>query len=174
MHIGFRAVRSYGKVLMCQVSFLGCWCVEFTPARSTQEKEANYCKLDDKGRPVMDSPHTCAMVLVLKYLDLDSKTIVSREKIASGLRSMGYRLQDSELDRLCKAIGGNSDTMSRAAIIASQIDWRYMQRFQKERWLALARRAFDTIDVNQSGSVSLEDMIQAMQVCLPLACDIRC
>ena len=51
------------------------------------------CKLDEKGRPVMDSPHACAMELVLRYLKLDDHVAVSRETIADGLQRMGYRLQ---------------------------------------------------------------------------------
>ena len=78
------------------------------------------------------------------------------------------RVQEGELDRLCSSIGGNATCLSRAAVIASQIDWRYMQRFQKERWLALARRAFDTLDTQNTGSVSVDGMIHALQVRAPL------
>ena len=51
------------------------------------------CKLDEKGRPVMDSPHACAMELVLKYLNLDARSVVTRDDVADGLQRMGYRLQ---------------------------------------------------------------------------------
>lgn len=127
-------------------------------------QEVNYCKLDEKARPVMDSPRACAMELVLRYLRLDDKTVASRETVAAGLQSMGYRLQEGELDRLCSSIGGSADSLSRAAVIASQIDWRYMQRHQKERWLALARRAFDNIDVDRTGRVSVDEMLSALHV----------
>jgi hypothetical protein len=73
-------------------------------------------------------------------------------------------VQDGELDRLCRTLGGESDSLSRAAVIASQIDWRYMQRHQKERWLALARRAFDTLDADADGCVSVDEMLHALEV----------
>lgn len=44
-----------------------------------------------------------------------------------GLRDMGYRLSDDELQRLMNAIGGNHDSVSRSTIMASQIDWRHLQ-----------------------------------------------
>lgn len=114
----------------------------------------------------MDSPRACAMELVLRYLRLDNKSIASKETIADGLSRMGYRLQPGELDRLCSSIAGtDSDTLRRAAVIASQIDWRYMQRHQKERWLALARRAFDNIDIDGNGAISMSEMLDAMKVC---------
>jgi hypothetical protein len=56
-------------------------------------QEPSVCTLDDKGRPVMDSPHACAMELVLKYLNLDTRATVTREDLADGLQRMGYRLQ---------------------------------------------------------------------------------
>jgi hypothetical protein len=131
-------------------------------------QDADHCKIDEKARPIMDSPRACAMELVLRYLRLDNTSIASKDTIAEGLRRMGYRLQPGELDRLCSSIAGtNSDTLRRAAVIASQIDWRYMQRFQKERWLSLARRAFDNIDVDGKGAISISEMLDAMRVRLP-------
>ena len=44
-----------------------------------------------------------------------------------GLRDMGYRLSDDELQRLMNAIGGTHDSVSRSTIMASQIDWRHLQ-----------------------------------------------
>lgn len=44
-----------------------------------------------------------------------------------GLRDMGYRLSDDELQRLMNAIGGNHDSVSRSTIMASQIDWHHLQ-----------------------------------------------
>jgi hypothetical protein len=49
-------------------------------------------------------------------------------------------------------------------VLASQIDWRYMQRHQKERWLAIARRAFDALDVDADGVVSVDGMLDVLQV----------
>ena len=112
----------------------------------------------------MDSPHGCAMDLVLRYLRLDAHAAVDRDTIAQGLDRMGYRLQDGELNRLCDAIAGDADVLSRAAVVASQLDWRYMQRYQKERWLAIARRTFDRIDEDSDGRVSLDDLLHALSV----------
>ena len=140
---------------------------------SSRVQDVNYCKLDEKARPVMDSPRACAMGLVLRYLRLDDRTVASRETIAAGLQSMGYRLREGELERLCASIGGRADTLSRAAVIASQIDWRYMQKHQKERWAAVARRAFDNIDTTHTGAVSADDVLAALHV-RALAARLRC
>ena len=139
------------------------WLVFFSTC-CLHEQEEDTLRVDDKGRPIMDSPHGCAMDLVLRYLRLDAHAAVDRDTIAQGLDRMGYRLQDGELDRLCNAIAGDADVLSRAEVVASQLDWRYMQRYQKERWLAIARRTFDLIDEDSDGTVSINELLHALSV----------
>jgi hypothetical protein len=56
-----------------------------------------------------------------------SGTVVCDRKWLQGLRDMGYRLSDDELERLMHAIGGTSDSVSSSTIMASQIDWHHLQ-----------------------------------------------
>ena len=42
-----------------------------------------------------------------------------------------------------------------------------MQRYQKQRWLELTRRAFDHIDVDSDGKVSVDDLIRAFEDRIP-------
>ena len=125
---------------------------------------SEHMRVDDKGRPIMDSPQNAAMGLVLRYLQLDSAKAVDRDTISTGLQRMGYRLHEGELDRLCSAIGGNSDVLSRAAVMASQMDWHFIQQHQKDRWLAIARRTFDLLDDDSDGRVSIDEMMHANKV----------
>ena len=43
----------------------------------------------------------------------------------------------------------------------------FMQRYQKQRWLELTRRAFDHIDVDSDGKVSVDDLIKAFEDRIP-------
>jgi hypothetical protein len=80
---------------------------------------------------------------------------------------MGYKLSDEEIERLIGSIGGSRDCVSRAKVIASQIDWRYMQQYQKERWLVLARRAFNNIDADADGCVTVGEIVHALEDRIP-------
>jgi Ca2+-binding EF-hand superfamily protein len=42
-----------------------------------------------------------------------------------------------------------------------------LQRYQKQRWLDLTRRAFDHIDVDSDGKVSVDDLITAFADRIP-------
>lgn len=55
------------------------------------------------------------------------ENVKGKRGVLQGLRDMGYRLSDDELQRLMNAIGGNHDSVSRSTIMASQIDWRHLQ-----------------------------------------------
>lgn len=123
--------------------------------------------LDSKGRPVMDSPHAQAVAKVLKYLNLQGKTEVTHAELARGLKKMGYRLEKDEILRLMQSIGGGQDTVSRATVIASQIDWQYLQQFQKDRWLKIARRTFEHIDADADGKVTAEEIVHALESHIP-------
>lgn len=125
------------------------------------------CPIDSKGRPVMDSPNAQAVVNVLKYLNLQGKAEVTLPELAKGLKKMGHRLDDDEILRLMQSIGGGQDTVSRATVIASQIDWQYLQRFQKDRWLKIAQRAFEHIDTDADGKVTSGELLRALESHIP-------
>lgn len=159
-------VQRYGRNNILKRSLLSLMVSELMEDDSSLPEPPS-CRLDEKGRPVMDSPNAHAVTSVLKYLNLRGKTEMSLDDLSKGLKRMGYRLSDDELQRLMNSIGGTQGTVSRSSVIASQIDWRYLQRYQKQRWLELTRRAFDNIDGDADGKVSVEELMRALEDRIP-------
>lgn len=56
----------------------------------------------------------------------------------------GFKLEPSEVVRLVGQLevsnGGEDGEVDRAALLASQMDWRSLQRNHTEEWLGLARK----------------------------------
>ena len=160
-------VQRYGRNNILKRSLLSLMVSELMEDDGSVAEPPSTCSLDAKGRPVMDSPNAHAVTSVLKYLNLKGKTEVSHEDLSKGLKKMGYRLTDEDLQRLMNSIGGTHGTVSRSSVIASQIDWQYLQRYQKQRWLELTRRAFDNIDADSDGKVGVEELMRALEDRIP-------
>lgn len=159
-------VQRFGRNNLLRRSLLHLMVSELMKEEA-QPGDVPACPFDSKGRPVMDSPNAQAVVKVLKYLNLQGKTEVTHVELAKGLKKMGYLLDDDEILRLMQSIGGGQDTVSRATVIASQIDWQYLQRFQKDRWLTIARRAFEHIDADADGKVTSGELLNALESHIP-------
>eukprot|EP00892_Ulva_mutabilis_P006891 jgi/Ulvmu1/4574/UM002_0302.1 len=159
-------VQRFGRNNLLRRSLLHLMVAELMKDEA-QPNDVPSCPLDAKGRPVMDSPNAQAVANVLKYLNLQGKTEVTHAELAKGLKKMGYKLNDEEILRLMQSIGGGQDTVSRATLIASQIDWQYLQRFQKDRWLTIAQRAFEHIDADADGKVTAGELLGALESHIP-------
>jgi len=164
------------------------------------------CSLDAKARALIDSPGSSALATTLRYLRLHDRPVVDRATVAKGLRDMGYRLGDDELQRLmqvtgwgCRVrrcahnaphplppttpanvresltprpsqtIGANPEQLTKDSVISSQMDWRHLQRNHTAHWLALAKRAFATLDGDGDGEVDPQELLRALQTRLSAA-----
>jgi hypothetical protein len=76
----------------------------------------------------MDSPHSDALHKVLAYFKLNNHYSTDRDTIMEGLHRMGYRLEAAEVDRVIETISNDPNLLTRDSVIASQMDWAYMQR----------------------------------------------
>lgn len=85
---------------------------------------------------------------VLAYFKLNSSYSTDRDTVMRGLERMGYRLDPAEVDRCIETISRDPNLLSRDSVIASQMDWAYVQRNHAERWLRLVQQAFKHIDLD--------------------------
>ena len=50
-----------------------------------------------------------------------------------------------------------------------QIDWRVLQEDQRERWLGLVEAAFEELDLDRDGVLSIDEIVSSMRNKLPPA-----
>jgi Ca2+-binding EF-hand superfamily protein len=93
---------------------------------------------------------------------------IERDTAAVALAKMGYKLEPSEIGRLLEQVDvSNSGKVRRAALAASQIDWRYLQQNRMSDWLNIAQHAFASLDKDCDGVLDLNDIIASLKAKLP-------
>lgn len=125
-------------------------------------------KLDpDTGNPIIHDPNSKAMQDIYRKLELTGDA-VDRESAALALSKLGYRLEPSEISRLLEQVDtSNSGKVRRAALAASQIDWRHLQQNHVDTWLAIAHHAFAALDRNSDGLLHVEEIMGSLKAKLP-------
>jgi calcium-dependent protein kinase len=101
-------------------------------------------------------------------LGFAGRDAVPRDELLDGLARLGYRLAGGEGDRLMAALG-DSARVTRAALAASQIDWRALASTRADEWLALARSAFASLDTDGDGVLRRGDIAASLRSRLPPA-----
>ncbi|KAF6262574.1 kinase-like domain-containing protein [Scenedesmus sp. NREL 46B-D3] len=101
-------------------------------------------------------------------MQLSNTDAIDREAAAVALSQMGYKLDPTEVGRLLEQVDtSNSGKVRRAALAASQIDWRYLQQNQMSDWLDIARRAFASLDKDGDGCLCMGDIMASLRAKLP-------
>lgn len=120
------------------------------------------------GNPIIQDPNSKAMQDIYRGLELVNSDAVDRDSAAIALSKMGYKLEPSEIGRLLEQVDtSNSGKVRRAALAASQIDWRYLQQNRVEDWLTIAHRAFASLDTDSDGCLSVQDIMASLKAKLP-------
>lgn len=94
---------------------------------------------------------------LLEHLMVDNGSI-DRFSLSDGLASLGYNVNDGDLDHLLsqlKAVPGltTSTAITSQSLAASQIDGS-----QGEEWAEMARTAFNALDLDGDGTVQRSEM----------------
>lgn len=117
--------------------------------------------------PIIQDPNSKQMEEIYRKLELTGDA-VDRETAAVALARMGYKLEPSEIGRLLEQVDtSNSGKVRRAALAASQIDWRYLQQNRVSDWLEIAHRAFASLDKDSDGRLAVEEIISSLKAKLP-------
>ena len=94
----------------------------------------------------------------LAFLDLEShdcKTSLHHPTIP------GFKLEDGEMTRLLENVDlSHRGRVNKAAIAASQLDWKELQQRHAERWSSLVRHTFGELDADHDGFLKASDIIE--------------
>mgnify|MGYP001806592991 CR=1 FL=1 len=121
----------------------------------------------DTGNPIIKDPNSRTMQDIFRKLELTGDA-VDREHAALALSKLGYRLEPCEIARLLEQVDtSNSGKVKRAALAASQIDWRHLQQNHMDHWLDIAHRAFAALDHNGDGLLHVSDIMSSLKSKLP-------
>lgn len=120
------------------------------------------------GNPIIHDPNSEPMQAIYRSMQLNNSDTIDRESAAVALSQMGYKLDPTEVGRLLEQVDtSNSGKVRRAALAASQIDWRYLQQNQMSDWLDIARRAFASLDKNGDGCLCVGEIMDSLRTKLP-------
>ncbi|GBF90915.1 calcium-dependent kinase [Raphidocelis subcapitata] len=118
---------------------------------------------------VIAGPSSGALSDLFRKLSLDGGAgAVDTAAAAEALSRMGFRLRPSEAAALADTMDtSGSGKVRRAAVAASQVDWRWLQTNDVDAWLDIAARAFRSLDRDRDGVLSLDEIVASMRAKLP-------
>lgn len=95
--------------------------------------------------------------------------IMTKSSLMQGLSTLGYNVEEDELSALMDRVGHTQDSggIKDAEFLASQIDWKDLQRNNKELWIECAKKAFHELDASKTGQVSIEKLLQNLRSKIP-------
>ena len=95
--------------------------------------------------------------------------IMTKSSLMQGLSTLGYNVEEDELSALMDRVGHTQDSggIKDAEFLASQIDWKDLQRNNKELWIECAKNAFHELDASKTGQVSIEKLLQNLRSKIP-------
>jgi calcium-dependent protein kinase len=126
------------------------------------------CPLGEEGHPVIDTPHASPLEYLYERLKFIDKNLVDRSVLAEGLRDLGYKLTDDEVDRLLDQLDVSmTGQVNKSQLAASQIDWKYLQQNNTEKWLKYVYQVFSELDADKDGVLSAEEIMALLRRKLP-------
>ncbi|WPT18299.1 Calcium-dependent protein kinase 2 [Picochlorum sp. SENEW3] len=125
------------------------------------------CPLGEDSRALIMHPASSPLEYLYERLRLVDRASVDRSVLAEGLRDMGYKLSNEEVERLLDQLDvGFTGQVGKTQFAASQMDWRAIQS-NTEQWLSYARKVFADLDKDKDGILSAEDMAALLRHKLP-------
>ena len=95
--------------------------------------------------------------------------VMTKNSLMNGLSTLGYSVEAEELSGLMDRVGLTNDAegIKEAEFLASQLDWRDLQRNNKELWIECAKNAFSELDSSKTGHISIEKLLHNLRSKLP-------
>jgi serine/threonine protein kinase/Ca2+-binding EF-hand superfamily protein len=95
--------------------------------------------------------------------------VMTKNSLLHGLSTLGYSVEEDELSGLMDRVGLADDSggIKEAEFLASQLDWKDLQRNNKELWIECAKNAFRELDASKTGHISIEKLLQNLRSKIP-------
>lgn len=122
-------------------------------------------KISIKGSP-LTNPET--LVPLMKKVGFRKGKGMSKESLMTGLDHIGYKVESQEVSTLMERLGiGEKEGIDAPEFIASQLDWKDLQRNNKELWIECAKQAFEGLDSSDTGHITTQKLINSLRQKLP-------
>jgi len=110
-----------------------------------------------------------AVAPLMKKVGFRRGKVMSKSSLQRGLAHLGYSVEEDELVSLMSRVGlhDNSDGIQEAEFLATQLDWRELQRNNKQLWLECAKKAFEELDDSATGHINIENVLGNLRTKLP-------
>jgi serine/threonine protein kinase/Ca2+-binding EF-hand superfamily protein len=101
---------------------------------------------------------------IMKKVGFRKGKVMTKHSLMNGLSKLGYNMEEEELSGLLEQVGlgrsHQSNGIGETEFLASQLDWKDLQRNNKELWIECARKAFQELDNSGAGSISIEKLLR--------------
>jgi len=110
-----------------------------------------------------------AVAPLMKKVGFRRGKVMSKSSLQRGLAHLGYSVEEDELVSLMSRVGlhDDSDGIQEAEFLATQLDWRELQRNNKQLWLECAKKAFEELDDSATGHINIENVLGNLRTKLP-------
>ena len=119
------------------------------------------------GGSVVTNP--VAVAPLMKKVGFRRGKVMTKSSLMRGLDHLGYSVEEDELASLMSRVGlhDDSDGIQEAEFLATQLDWRELQRNNKQVWLECAKKAFEELDDSATGHINIEKVLGNLRTKLP-------
>ena len=106
---------------------------------------------------------------LLKKVGFRKGKVFNKDSLVQGLNQLGYHMESEEvstlMDRL--TLKKEDDGLGPSEFIASQLDWKDLQKNNKDLWIECAKKAFEGLDASATGKISAETIVNSLRKKLP-------
>ena len=110
-----------------------------------------------------------AVAPLMKKVGFRRGKVMTKNSLMNGLSTLGYSMEEDELSGLMDRVGlaNDSNGIRETEFLASQLDWRELQRNNKELWIECAKNAFRELDASKTGHIRIEKLLKNLRSKLP-------
>lgn len=136
-----------------------------TDPKSTRIQNDETSQVTAKNMP-LTNPET--LVPLMKKVGFRKGKGMSKESLMNGLDHIGYKVESQEVSALMERLGiGEKEGIDASEFIASQLDWKDLQRNNKELWIGCAKQAFEGLDSSETGHITTEKLLNSLREKIP-------
>ena len=106
---------------------------------------------------------------LMKKVGFRKGKVFNKDSLVHGLNQLGYHMESEEVSTLMDRLSlkKEDDGLGPSEFIASQLDWKDLQKNNKDLWIECAKKAFEGLDASATGKISAETIVNSLRKKLP-------